>query len=227
MREVQPSGYYRALAQCVTTAPWKYLVPLVIFGIFAAGCSQLWETKLSLSLNINLGHGPADAAYGAALGTFPAAELATPFVVVAQPTAAPQPNTAVGPTSAPSVLSQSFFAASCKAAQAVARLDGIVPQSLQGIAFAFNFTAGTIDCVSLPQAEAWLHQSPPGTESVPAALYKYQFAQLVNPANTSTLMTFGSSFGPFDDRTKALTGAIRTALSEATAGTPTSFLYYR
>ena len=173
----------------VTRAPAKFLVPLVVFTVFFTGCTQLFGAKLSLALNINLGDSPMATYVFERRLTYRSAGLSQPFAVISSP-----PDEG-------SILSQPHFDASCALAKSLSSIEGVVPQSLQGIAFDVAYAdGGKITCISVTEAKRRLDTD---------AYYLRRFRALTNVTARADLITFVPGFNPFGSRTELFVSAVR------------------
>ena len=197
-----PPNKFRACGRLVTRAPYKYVVPVSVLGVFLLGSSQLLGSKLSLALNIDLGVGPEATAYSDALTWFRSASLVPPFTIIANVRNEQQ-----------SVVSTSFFKESCTLATKLAAVDGMAVPSLQGIAFEINYRSQTVSCYPVQTAVAFLD---PQEKSASAELYRYQFQGLVElPFNRSSLLTFSPNFDPFGPKIIDFVATVRQLVQDA------------
>lgn len=195
--EAKEKNCYDALGRMVTRAPFKYIVPFVVFGIFVSGCTELIGAKLSLALNINLGESTKAKSYSNALATFRSAGLVHPFAIISTP----KQNI---PDSEKSILSESHFSVSCKVAKSLSSVEGLVPQSLQGIAFDVDYTdGGKVNCISSKDAKNKVETD---------AYYAHRFSSLANVKFGTDLITFSPSFNPFGPKIENFVVALRNRL---------------
>eukprot|EP00949_MAST-11_sp_MAST-11-sp1_P000592 g592.t1 len=184
---------YRRIGICVTRKRNRVIIPLLIFGIFAALAYRLVNIQFSLGLNINLGESGESQAYSNALKTFREASLVSPF-------------TAVGKTEhGDSFLrDDASFQRGCLLAKRIAEMPGIVAQSMQGIMFDVDYSTGQLRCITSADARERLKTGD--------AEYTRKVNQLLSSVDDSfTRIDFSPAFNPFSKRMEELASQLRSA----------------
>lgn len=207
------SNCYHRLAQLLTRPLVSVLVPLAVFGLMAFGASALGHLSLVLGVQFSVSNSTAAQAYATVQATPPFSQsgiFATPFAVLVQ-SGAGQP-----------IFSADYFNATCALAATLQNIDGVVPYSLQGIAFDLDASVvpPRLTCLDVSTALDLVAQRD--------APYLYRLRELSNvAANTSqapedylaataSAITFAPSFNPFTSRSVALVDDVYAAI-DATA----------
>jgi hypothetical protein len=232
--EVRKNCYYQ-LAKVLTRLPASIIVPFVVYGLMGWGASALGELSLSLGVQFTASNTSAAQAYAPTAHTqcrslstacvhsshcgvcavcatpeygryalvqqtAPFAQsgiFASPFAILAQP--------AAGTVNSSGLFTDDCFTSACSLAHALADVPGLVPFSLQGIAFSLSVSpehGPQIACRSAADALALIHAAD--------APYLYTLRQLSNvPVNattadylaaTASAVTFSPGFNPFTSR---------------------------
>jgi len=197
--EVRKNCYYQ-LAKVLTRLPASIIVPFVVYGLMGWGASALGELSLSLGVQFTASNTSAAQAYALVQQTAPFAQsgiFASPFAILAQP--------AAGTVNSSGLFTDDYFTSACSLAHALADVPGLVPFSLQGIAFSLSVSpehGPQIACRSAADALALIHAAD--------APYLYTLRQLSNvPVNattadylaaTASAVTFSPGFNPFTSR---------------------------
>ena len=204
------NGYY-ALARRLTARPVNILVPLAILGVMAAGTSALGHLSLSLGVQFTAGDSDAADAYALVQQTPPFSRsgiFATPFAVLARA------------DDGTTIFDAAYFAASCRLAQRLAAVPGIVPQSLRGVTITLGGSpSGGPVTVACDNATAAAVRA--GSD----AAYRHDLRELTNaPPNATTaallqadasVITFAPNFNPFTSRATQLVDDVYDAIDAA------------
>lgn len=214
--------YYK-LATVLTRLPISLFVPLVVYGLMAWGASALSELSLSLGVQFTASNTSAAQAYALVQSTPPFSQsgiFESPFAILAQP----------GAGSASGLFTDEYFSSACSLAQALVHVSGVVPFSLQGIAFSLTVSppdyAPTIACRSAADALALIKAAD--------APYLYTLRQLSNVgaqnatttdylAATASTLTFAPGFNPFSSRSVGFVDDLYTAIDDAAAASSLTF----
>ena len=234
------NGHHR-LAASLTRFPYNLISLAVVYACFAWGSSALAHLSLSLGVQFAPADTAAAHAFASVQSTSPfdqSGVFASPFAILAHNVSGATSLASAalagvgfeggdegggieggGIEGTTSLFTQSYFGATCALARSLAEVPGVVPTSLQGIAF--RALGGAVECLRAADAIELV--------GVMDASYLYTLRQLTNVASaadrplnasdyfaaTASVLTFAPSFYPFSTRSVALVDDVYDALDTA------------